>query len=205
MFLTFKDSEHDAKAALSPANTSFPAEPLVQWFCQETSLEKEYVSQSHANPSGHRYFCDNAFIDEEADISTVLEKALTTFPTKETYAFWYAMNPWSKKPLPDMALSLRTDHYLALYTICKDKGEDKTCENWVKDVMGVVKGYSHGSYIGDIDLQARTTKFWGNEQGAKLMELRRKWDPKGIICGYLDAGDQSGVTGLDNTLDSAQD
>jgi hypothetical protein len=201
MFLTFKKSEEDAKEALYPAERSFPGEPVVHWFCQETNLEKEYLNQQHANPSGHRYFCDNAFIENDADISAVLERALTTIPTKETYAFWYSMSPWSQNPLDDMALSLRTDHYLALYTICKTEEEDARCENWVKDVMKDVKRYSRGSYIGDIDLQTRTTKFWEDEQGKKLMEIRRKWDSQGTICGYLDAGDKSGVTGLDNKLD----
>jgi hypothetical protein len=132
---------------------------------------------------GHRYFCDNAFIENDADIPAILEKAMITAPSKETYSFWYPLNPWSQKEPQDMALSLRTDHYLALYTICKDKEDDTKCEAWVQDVMNDVKEYSHGSYIGDVDLQVRTTKFWGDEQGKKLMEIRRKWDPQGIICG----------------------
>ena len=68
--------------------------------------------------------------------------------------------------------------------------------------MQDVKKHSRGSYLGDIDLQARATKFWGDEQAKKLMDIRRKWDPHGVICGYLDAGDKSGVVGLDNKLDA---
>jgi hypothetical protein len=36
------------------------------------------------------------------------------------------------------------------------------------------------------------------EQGRRLMEVRRKWDPEGRVCGYLDEGDRSGVEGLEN-------
>ena len=100
-----------------------------------------------------------------------------------------------------MALSLRTDHYLAIYTIWKDEKDDERCETWVRDIMKDINKHSRGSYLGDIDLQVRTTKFWGDEQGKKLMDIRRKWDPHGIICGYLDADDKSGVMGLDNKLD----
>ena len=203
LFVTFKASEDDAKSALNPAEDSFPGEPVAHWFCQETSLEKEYSNQAQANPSGHRYFCDNAFIHNDADISQILEKALTTTPSKETYAFWYPMHPRSRRSHHDMALSLCTDHYLALYTICKDKEDDVRCETWVHDIMKDVKKNSPGSYLGDIDLQVRTTQFWGEEQGKKLMEIRRKWDPHGIICAYLDAEDKSGATGLDNKLDRA--
>lgn len=201
LFLTFKDTEEDANTALKPAEDSFPGEPLVHWFCDATSLEKEYANQAHANPSGHRYHCDNAYISNDADIPAVLEKALTTSPSKETYTFWFPLSPRSQRPLPDMALSLQTDHYIAMYTICKDEKDDETCASWVRDVMKDVKKHSVGSYLGDIDFQVRTTRFWGEQQGKKLMDIRKEWDPEGRICGYLDDGDKSGVQGLDNKLD----
>lgn len=202
MFITFKNSEDSAKQALKPAEDSFPGDPVLHWFCQETDLEKEYAGQAHANPSGHRYHCENAILRNGEDVVAVLEKAMTTSPSKETYTFWYPMSPWSQRDLPDMALSLQADHYLAMYTICKDESGDAKCESWARDIMNDVKKYSIGAYLGDIDLQLRTTKFWGDEQAKKLMDIRRKWDPNGVICGYLDAGDKSGVAGLDNQLDS---
>ncbi len=57
---------------------------------------------------------------------------------------------------------------------------------------------SVGAYLGDSDFQQRKTKFWTAENAARLMKLRKKWDPKGVICGYLDVGDKSGIDGLDN-------
>ena len=128
VLVVFKETEDEAKAALQPAEDSFPGEPVMRWFCQETDLEKEYATQAHVNPAGHRYFCDNAFIDDDADVPQILEKALTTIPSKETYTFYYPMRSWSRKDLPDMVLSLRTDHYLALYTIWKDEKDDERCE-----------------------------------------------------------------------------
>ena len=203
MLLTFKATEEDAKTALHPAEDSFPGAPVAHWFCQETGLEKEYSNQALANPAGHRYCVDNAFLDNDAYIPKVLEKALTTIPSKETYTFWYPMNPWSRRKLQDMALSLQTDHYLALYTIWKDEKDDERCETWVRDVIKDVKKHSPGSYLGDSDFQVRTTKFWDDDHGKKLMDIRRKWDPRGVFCGYLDASDKSGVVGLDNRLDLA--
>lgn len=203
MFITFKNSEDSAKDALQPAEDSFPGDPVLHWFCQETDLEKEYAGQAHANPSGHRYHCENAFIRDGEDVVAVLEKALTTSPSKKTYTFWYPMAPWSRRDLPDMALSLRADHYIAMYTICEESADDDRCQTWTREITHDLKQYSIGAYLGDIDLQIRTTQFWGDEQGKRLMEIRRRWDPNGIFCGYLDAGDQSGIAGLDNQLDSA--
>ncbi|RVX71684.1 hypothetical protein B0A52_03868 [Exophiala mesophila] len=205
LFITFKDSEDSAKDALQPAEDSFPSDPVLHWFCQKTDLPNEYAGQAHANPSGHRYHCENAYIRNGEDVVSVLEKAMTTSPSKETYTFWNPMFPWSRRSLPDMALSLQADHYLAMYTICKYEADDAKCMNWTRDIIADVKKYSVGSYLGDIDLQVRTTKFWGDEQARRLMDIRRKWDPNGVICGYLDAGDKSGVAGLDNQLDNGKD
>jgi hypothetical protein len=30
------------------------------------------------------------------------------------------------------------------------------------------------------------------------MQIRRTWDPKGVVAGYLDKDDKSGVQGLPN-------
>jgi hypothetical protein len=203
MFITWGSSEEEAKAALKPAEDSFPGEPVMKWFCQETSMEKEYAAQVHANPAGHRYFCENAYIHNDADVAKVIKKAMTTSPSKETYTFWYPLCPWSQRDLPDMALSMRTDHYLALYGIWKDEKDDSQAMDWAADIIKDVKKHSPGSYLGDIDFQVRTTKFWGDQQAQKLGAIRRRWDPRGIICGYLDAKDESGVNGLDNELDDA--
>lgn len=201
MFITFKDSEDSAQQALKPAEDSFPSDPVLHWFCRETDLEQEYAGQAHANPAGHRYHCENAFLRDGEDVVSVLEKAMTTSPSKETYTFWYPFFPWSKRSLPDMALSLQADNYIAMYTICKDEASDEKCQNWTRDIMKYLKQHSVGSYLGDIDLQIRTTKFWSDEHATRLTDIRRRWDPSGVVCGYLDAGDRSGVAGLDNRLD----
>jgi len=100
--------------------------------------------------------------------------------------------------LPDMALSMHTDHYFALYTIWKDAKDDGEMKGWVKGIMKGVEKYSEGAYLGDSDFQVRKTKFWGKDQGKKLMDLRRRWDPDGCISGYLDEGDRSRQDGLAN-------
>ena len=166
---------------------------------QPTSLLKEYDDQARANPLRHRYTCDNAYIDNDADVTEVLRAAFTTLPTEsKAFALWYSMNPCSRRQLPDMALSMQSDHYLALYTIWKDEKDDNRCNSWVKDVMADVEKHSVGAYLGDSDFQVRRTKFWEDAQAQKLMKLRQKWDPQGTVCGYLDQGDKSGKNGLEN-------
>jgi hypothetical protein len=108
------------------------------------------------------------------------------------------MAPTSRRPLPEMALSMQSDHYFALYTVWEKPEDDERCQKWVRDIMKLVERHSEGAYLGDSDFQVRRTKFWKDENAKRLMQLRREWDPKGTICGYLDVDDASGVDGLAN-------
>jgi len=172
----------------------------MKWFARPTSLPQEYAAQAAANPEGHRYCADNAYIDNKADVAEVLEEAFTNLPSRKSFALWYSMAPTSRRPLPDMALSMQSDHYFAFYAIWEDEEDDQRIQTWVLDVMDRIAPHGVGQYLGDSDFQVRNTKYWANDQAKKLMEVRRKWDPEGRFCGYLDRGDGSGAKGLVNRL-----
>ncbi|KAH8666622.1 FAD binding domain protein [Xylariales sp. PMI_506] len=200
-FTSFTSTKANAEAALRPIHETRPSHANVEIFCDETSLHKHYCDQTEANPSNHRYCSENSYIENDADVPTILEKAFLTLPTKKSFSLYFAMNPTSRRPLPDMALSMQSDHYLALYTIWEDAADDDRCTSWVHDIMRDVERHSIGSYLGDADFQHRRTRFWSQDNGKRLMEIRKKWDPRGKICGYLDAGDKSGVDGLANEFE----
>lgn len=200
LFTTFKSTVDEAHAALLPAESSHPADKLIAHsFNQPSSLASEFATQARLNPSGHRYFIDSAFLNPASttDLVSLLQPGLTRIPSPETYSFWYHM---ARPHAPDMALSLHTEHYVALYTICKDQSGDAACEAYVNEVIGGLKGSAVGTYLGDIDLQERTTQFWGKEEWQRLKRVRREWDPKGRFCGYLVKGDGKDGTELDNEL-----
>lgn len=141
----------------------------------------------------------------DEDVPAVLEKAFTTLPTRKTFALYFSMNPTSRQPsyhdVENMALSMHTDHYFALYTVWEEEKDDQRCIAWVHEIMKDVERHAEGAYLGDSDFQHRRTKFWRDEHAKKLMEVRRKWDPSGRICGYLDVGDKSGIEGLKNEFE----
>ncbi|CAK7218372.1 hypothetical protein SBRCBS47491_003487 [Sporothrix bragantina] len=201
LLVTFKNSEEDARKALQVAEDSQPEGKVFGWFMKPTSLQQEYDDQAAANPEGHRYCVDNAYISNDADAAAVLEAAFTSLPSKKSFALWYSMNPCSRRPLPDdMALSMQSDHYFALYTIWEHKHDDAANRSWVRNIMKDVEKHSVGAYLGDSDFQERQTRFWSPEQGKKLMKIRKERDPQGRICGYLDEGDKSRADGLQNEL-----
>ncbi|KAJ4423862.1 hypothetical protein N0V82_001446 [Gnomoniopsis sp. IMI 355080] len=210
-FLTFKNTQAEGEAALRPLHDhpGRPPKPMIESFAHPTSLPGQYEPQEAANPAGHRYCSENAYVRNEDDVPAVLEKAFTTLPSRKSFALYFSMNPTSRRghytagvgDVGSMALSMQSDHYFALYTIWEDEKDDDKMVGWVQDVMKGVERHADGSYLGDADFQLRRTKFWRDENAARLMALRRKWDPKGRICGYLDQGDGSGVDGLKNEFE----
>ncbi|KAF2500882.1 FAD binding domain protein [Lophium mytilinum] len=197
-FLTFKNDEEEAKSALLPANTGRPQGFALELTNQPSSLADQYRIQAGANPEGHRYCAENAYIKNDADVPAVMEDAFTTAPHPKAFCIWYAMAPCSRRPLPDMALSTQSDHYFALYTVWEHESDDERCQSWVSNTMRKVERHSDGAYLGDSDFQVRRTRFWADANAERLMDIRRKYDPEGRICGYLDIDDASGVKGLEN-------
>ncbi|KAK2597823.1 hypothetical protein N8I77_012584 [Diaporthe amygdali] len=213
-FLAFKPNKVEGEAALKPLHDDpgRPPNPLVEDFAKPTTLPDQYAPQAVANPEGHRYCSENAYVSNDADVPAVLERAFTTLPHRKAFALYYSMYPTSRRPhyhsaagdVSDegsMALSMHTDHYFALYTVWEDEKDDERCVSWTHSVAREVERSADGSYLGDSDFQHRRTKFWRDENAKRLMEIRRKWDPEGRICGYLDDGDKSGVDGLKNEFE----
>lgn len=198
-FVVFKETEEECKAALEEANKTRPEGFTLEMVNSETSLAKEYRDQAGANPQGHRYCAENGYVNNDVDVAEVLKHAFTTLPQSKAFALWYAMAPCSRREMPDMALSMQSDHYFALYTIWEKESDDDRCQAWVHDTMRKVAPDCEGAYLGDSDFQVRQTRFWTDDKAKKLMELRRKRDPEGRICGYLDHGDKAGLAGLLNT------
>ncbi|CAK7214745.1 hypothetical protein SEUCBS140593_002294 [Sporothrix eucalyptigena] len=204
--VTFKNTEAEARAALKLADETAPPGAVMRWCCETSSILHQYDIQHAANPEGHRYHVDNCYIDNDADVVSLIEKSFTEIPTAKSFSLWYSMAPGSRRnqkagEMKEMALSMQTDHYYALYAVCETPAQDKECIKWLNDNMNIVKYHSPGAYLGDSDFQRRQTKYWTDENAAKLMYLRQKFDPAGRIAGYLNAGDTSGADGLANQHD----
>lgn len=196
------DSEEDARSKLSPLIDKHPAGAVFSEDCGDTTFQQEYEEAEKAVwAENHRYIADTVWLGQDIDMVSVCKEAFMDIPDCGV-AFWEPMNPVSRKNRPsgDMALSITTDYYIALYAIYPDSKDDAVNEAWLKKYMATLTPYAVGTYLGDHDIQMRETKYWSDEAGKRLMAIRKKWDPEGRICGYLDKGDKSGRDGLPNRL-----
>lgn len=185
ILLASSDDENLVKNLLRSAEDSRPDGALSASVFQETSIQREYNNKGKAYPIGKRYKVDNVFLRNDVDIISLLEPSFTTLPTRQSLALWSSMRPRSNRPLTGMALSMQSDHYLAVYAIWENEADDDQCGSWLSSVMERLGSQSVGSYLGEYDFQARTSKCWGTEEDQKLVEIKRKWDPENQICGCL--------------------
>lgn len=193
VLLATGDDEEALKVVLQRAEESHPTGMVDHWFCQETSLPREFENKAKSYPENHRYCVDNVFLKNDVDVATVLEPAYMTLPTRKSLALWSSMTPCSRRELPDIAVSLQSDNYFAVYCVWELESEDPRCKSWVNDIMTEVGRNSVGAYLGEFDFQARPSKFWGDAEREKIIDVRRKWDPVGRICGCLGLEDLDGL------------
>lgn len=181
--VTFKDNSEDCLAELDKFHSTKVPGAHVEIYGAETSLQMEYNDQVDANPERHRFRADNVYLKSGVDVAKVLEPCFTTVPNSKTFCLYFSMDPLTE--LEDMALSMQTEHYIAVYSVTDTEKEDDVISTWLARSFAHLEKYSEGAYLGDSDFQTRITPFWKRENHEKLNILRKRFDPFRRFCGYL--------------------
>jgi hypothetical protein len=188
----YGDQEDSMRDSLQRIEESHPEGTVAHWFCEVTSMQQVLEKKAESFPHDHRYFVENVWLQGDVDVAAVLETAFTALPTRKSQVLWQSMVPCSRRKLPEMSLSMQSDHYVALYGIWQNESDDHRCRSAIGEIVSQVEMYSVGSYLGELDFRARKSKYWGQRQQEKIMEIRQEWDPEGRICGCL------GLEGMDS-------
>jgi hypothetical protein len=179
------DTPEEGRNALAPLETCpVLSQAFVHDVALPTSFADERRDQIQQNPEGCRYAADSAWLEGSPEkVVPLLHDAFTTLPNTKTFTLWFSMAPL--RPLPDMALSLQTEIYFAIYTVWDDEADDERCRAWLANCMKKLEPVNAGQYLGDSDFTVRTGKFVGAENWQKLEALRAKHDPRGMFHSYL--------------------
>jgi FAD/FMN-containing dehydrogenase len=165
-----------------------PATPLVSKVRQPVSIADLRAEQIRANPEGHRYVVDNAYLAGPAEtLVPALTPAFGELPTAKSFSLWFDLAHLPSRPLPDMAQSLQTDIYFATYVVASDPAEDELCRSWVDSTMARLSPFSPGVYLGDSDFTARPAPFMSDAAWARFQAIRAARDPNRLFAGYLGA------------------
>jgi FAD/FMN-containing dehydrogenase len=174
---------------------------LVAKVAQPVTIAELRAEQVRANPEGHRYVVDNAYLTgSAAELIPALAPAFTTLPTAKSFSLWFDLAHLPARPLfeealpveealPGMALSVQTDLYFATYAVCESPSQDAACRSWVSATMDRLQPFSAGCYLGDSDLTVRPDRFMSDAAWDRFRQVRDARDPGHLFVGYDCAGE----------------
>ena len=166
---------------------------LVARIAQPAGMAELRAEQIRANPEGHRYVVDNAYLaGDTGTLIPALTPAFTDLPAPKAFSLWFDLTefpapPEPARPLPDMALSLQSDIYFATYVVSEDLERDAACRHFVDATMTRLEPFSLGCYLGDSDFTARPDKFMSDQAWDRYQAIRADRDPERRFAGYLTA------------------
>lgn len=151
-------------------------------------------------PRGARYFTDSVFLKPGTDIVTTCKEMFTGLKHPRALAYWQPMKTAGSRTLPDMAMSIHSNHYVSLLAIYEDSAEDQAQMSWIMDYMRNLEPFVHGTFVGDAHSLERPSNYWSEEAKERVIDVGRKWDPssriRGIVLGNLpDLAQGSSVNG----------
>jgi hypothetical protein len=187
--LAFENTLEDGIKSLAPFETC-PVinEAYVRRTNYITSFEEQIKLQLDANPEGHRWVVNNAWLDGSPEkVSKTICNAFTTLPNAKAFSLWYSMAPL--RALPDMAFSLQSDIYFASYVIWENQEEDEKNKTWLRNIMKEIEPVTAGQYLGDSDFTAHQRKFINDKNFEKLQEIKKQRDPGNLFHSYLKNAD----------------
>jgi FAD/FMN-containing dehydrogenase len=175
---------------------------LVRKVAQPTTIDELRTEQCRANPEGHRYTVDNAYLAGEVGaLIPAMTPAFAELPTAKSFSLWFDLAHLPGRPLPDMALSVQSDIYFATYVVCEEPAQDAACRSWIDATMCRLEPFSAGCYLGDSDLTIRPDRFMSDAAWNRFRQIRAARDPARLFAGYacadesaLNAGGHSAST-----------
>jgi hypothetical protein len=135
-------------------------------------------------PPGAHYAADNMWTSASTDALTPnMRKIAETMPPAPSHMMWMLWGP--TQPRPDMAFSMESDVYIALYGISRDATGEAASQAWVTERMRELEHLANGVQLADENLGARPFRFLADANFKRLEMLRSKYDPKGLFHSYM--------------------
>ena len=180
------DSQEEARAALALLET---CPVLGKTVMREVNgvTELDGLLQGGEDllyPPGAHYAADNMWTGASADaLLPSMRKIAETLPPAPSHMMWMLWGP--TQPRPDMAFSMESDLYIALYGISPDAAGEAASQAWVTARMRELEHLADGIQLADENLDARPFRFLADASFKRLEALRSKYDPDGLFHSYM--------------------
>jgi FAD/FMN-containing dehydrogenase len=181
----FADTEAQAKEAfgildrcpvVDKALIAMPYVPMAlpDWY---TAVMSNYLAD-------HRYTADNMWTNASAaELLPGIHNILDTLPPHPAHFLWLNWGPSPDRQ--DMAYSLESEIYLALYAGWMDPADDEKYSDWPRSNMAAMAPLATGIQLADENLGKRPAKFATDDAMAKLDRVRAEYDPDGRFHSWM--------------------
>jgi len=180
------DSEEEGRAALALLDT---CPVLGKTVMRETNVVTELDGLLQGGedllyPQGAHYAADNMWTSASADaLLPGMHRIVETMPPAPSHMMWMLWGPTQARP--DMAFSMESDLYIALYGISPDASGAAASQAWVTDRMRELEPLADGIQLADENLAARPFRFMDGENLKRVEALRGRYDRDGLFHTYM--------------------
>ncbi|KAI1075206.1 FAD binding domain protein [Whalleya microplaca] len=181
----FGDSDEDVWEKLKPIIKTHPPGAFLADDFVNTNFSEIYDLEKDNTPRGARYFSDSVFLKPGTDIVAICKEMFTGLKHPHAMASWIPMKTAARRTLPDMAMSIYSDHVVLLLTRYEDPGEDQEQMSWIIDYMRKLEPFIQGTFLGDANVSDRPSHYWSEEARERVLNVGREWDPSGRIRGIV--------------------
>ncbi len=148
-----------------------------------TSFMSNTANLTHF-PAGVRWCADNLWLDAPIDrLLPGLSRIADTMPPAPSHALWLNWEPPATRP--DMAFSLESRRYLAVYGMWRDAGDDARYQGWATERISEMAEHGLGIQLADENLGQRPARFMAESNLEKLDRLRSVYDPEDLFCSWM--------------------
>ncbi|MBI1330580.1 MAG: FAD-binding protein [Alphaproteobacteria bacterium] len=152
------------------ASINLPLMPLSLNFMMKTGERTLFLPNTH-------WYSDNMWIDGAIDpILPALRRIADTQPPAPSHALWLNWNPPAQRA--DMAFSVESRTYLALYGGLRKEADIAQHANWATDNMRALEAHSKGIQLADENLASRPARFLSDKNMKRLDTIRAHYDPE---------------------------
>jgi FAD/FMN-containing dehydrogenase len=179
-------TEAEARAAMSLLDTCPAVRRAIRARKVEpTTIEARLAQNDGIYPDRLRYACDNTYLDAPAgEIVPHMRALYESMPSPLSHVIWMCWGP--KRKLPDMAMSVQGDVYLACYAVWDDPADDARVGRWPAERMRALAPLSCGSQMNDENMIGRPSTYLSAAARARLEALRARHDPERRFVSFLE-------------------
>jgi FAD/FMN-containing dehydrogenase len=148
------------------------------------TIDDLYALSDDMMPKGNRYAVDGVWTS--APVQDVLRAGrgiLDSVPTRRSFLFWML---WGHHPRQANACwSTQGRLYFSPNAVWTDPADDLANERWAHTALEDLDGVGIGTQFSDHNPADRPDHGMDVEQRAGFEQLRARYDPTGLMCGYL--------------------